>query len=114
MEGGVDASLFLGNVVTQQPECLAREKHDGDEIANGHQTHGDVGKAPRKVEAHYGTTHHHTTYEHAIEPQVDGTTADEADVGFAIVVIPDDAAESKEENGTKSVLLFAYFYYVIL
>ena len=99
VEGGVDASLFLGNVVAQQPECLAREEYDGNEIANGHQSHGDIGKTPCKVEAHHGTTHHHTTYEHAIEPQVDGAAADEADVGLAIIVVADDATEGKEQNG---------------
>ena len=70
-EGGAADSLsLLGGIVVQEPEHLAREEHNGNEVADCHQTHRDIGKAPSKVEAHHSTTHHHSTYEHAVNPQV--------------------------------------------
>ena len=81
MEGeATDAFALLGGIVVQEPEYLTREEYDSNEVTYSHQAHGDIGKAPSKVEAHHSTTHHHTAYEYAIDPQEYGTATDEADV----------------------------------
>ena len=99
-EHGVHDTLsLLGAVVFQQAEGILAQQHDGNEVADGHEAHGDIGKAPREVEAHDGATHDHAAHEHTVEPQEEGAAADEADVGLTVVVVADDAAEGKEQDG---------------
>ena len=49
VEGGAVSTFApLGGVVAQEPEGLTREEHDGDEVADGHETHEEVGQVPHE------------------------------------------------------------------
>ena len=98
IDGVFDAAAPLAHVVGQQQERLAPEKDDRHEVDEGHEGHRDVGQAPGQVERGERPKQHHRTDQHPVKGQHPGAAGDEPDIGLAVVVIPDNAAEGEEED----------------
>lgn len=86
-------------IIFQQFESVFPQQADGDKVAEGHQPHGDVGKAPGEVEGGERPEHDHAAHQQAVNIQYPFPAGEVVYVGFAVVVVSDDAAEGEEEEG---------------
>lgn len=89
----------MGAVVFQQAEGVFAEQDDGDEVADGHEAHEEVCQVPDEVEAGDGAEEDHEGDEETVGDERPGLGGEVLDVGFAVVVVAQDAAVGKEEDG---------------
>ena len=61
------SGAFLCAVVFKQPESVFSEQADGDKIAERHESHSDVGKAPGQVEGGNSTEHDHAAHQYTVD-----------------------------------------------
>lgn len=99
-EGGVGNPLaLLRAIVFQQAEGVFAQQDDGDEVADGHHPHEEVGQVPHCAQAGYGAEENHGCHDDSVDGERPGFLAEVLHVGFAIVVVAQHAAVGKEEDG---------------
>ena len=79
---------------------MSAEQGDGDEVADGHEPHEEVCHVPDGAEAGNGAVEYHGYDDDAVGGEYPGLFAEVLDVGFAVVVVAQHAAEGKEEDGS--------------
>ena len=92
--------LLLGTIVVEQAEGIFAQTDDGNEVAGSKAGHADITDVPYNIKAGDGPEEYHDAgREHTIDVQGILLGSEEPYVGFAIIVVADDAAEGKEEYG---------------
>ena len=86
-ETGLDTGAFLCAVVFKQPESVFSEQADGDKIAEHHESHSDVGKAPCQVEGGNSTEHDHAAHQYTVDVEHPFTVGKVAHIGFSVIII---------------------------
>lgn len=98
MEDRVFAFGLLAAIVLEEEDGLFGEREDGGEVAYDDGSHEDVGERPCEVESHDGTEHDHGGGAETDKEEGDGAGGEVADVGLAIEIVADDAAEGEKED----------------
>ena len=100
MENGIlDATTPLLTVIIKQLEGVFAQEHQGDEVAQRQQRHEKVTQVPNEIKTCDGTKEDkHTARQETEDGQDFFVLGQEMDIGLAIVIVTDDAAEGKEEN----------------
>nr|DAL56230.1 MAG TPA_asm: hypothetical protein [Caudoviricetes sp.] len=96
--GAADSAALLGDVVGEQGDGFVAQQEDRCEVAERHQRHGHVGKAPHQVERRRRPEEHHAPDQQAVEREHPAPGGDEPHVGLAVVVVADDRREGEEED----------------
>jgi len=98
MEDRVFAFGLLAAIVLEEEDSLFGEGEDGCEVAYDDGSHEDVGERPCEVESHDGTEHDHGGGAETDKEEGDGAGGEVADIGLAIKIVADDAAEGEKED----------------
>lgn len=88
----------LGRVVVEEPYGKTSQHNYGGEVAERHQPHEDIGKAPREFERCYRADHHHGADSEPVGGHGPAAFAYELEVGFAVVVIRHNACECEQKH----------------
>ena len=83
----------------QQEEGLLAQQGDSDQVADRHQSHGDIRQTPDQIEAGQGAKEHHAPHQQAIDQEHRWAGGDETDVCLALIVVADDATEGEQQDG---------------
>lgn len=84
-------------IVFEQEHCVFAKEEDGEEVAEGHQSHEDVCHTPDEFKRCDSTNHHDASYKYAVSRNKPFLATDKLQVGFAIIIIGDNTGECEEE-----------------
>lgn len=99
-DGFLDALALLTAIVVEKTEGIAAQQDNGYKVAGREKGHEQVDDVPHQLETgKRSEDDHQSTRAKAIECHYKGVGRNETDVGFAIIVIADNAGKRKEEDG---------------
>ena len=94
---------LLTHIVAEENHDRTGEKEHGEEVAERHETHGDVGKVPCCLKRGNGSEEHYTGCKDAIDEEHYAVVGEETEIGLTVVVVAEDGAEGKEQDGDGDV-----------
>ena len=110
---GIATLALLTHIVAQEKHDRTGEKEHGEEVAERHEAHGDVGKVPCCLKRGDGSEEHYARGKDAVDEEHHAVVGEEAEVGLSVVVVAEYGAEGKEQDGDGDVDA-AYAAYLLL
>ena len=93
------APSLLIKIVVEQPESIFAQKQYCHEIAESHQGHSYVGKAPHKIKTCQRAEHDHADNQKTIDKHGPLARREETYVGLAVIIVAENAAVGEEQSG---------------